>query len=274
MEFQEVESLWDLDYWKSSDWETVKGKLNGLDNSDDAYNPNRECLFDNLRVLKPQDIRVVICGQDPYPDRRFATGHAFSIPRVYAKDDFPSSLRIIFREMQSDLAIEYPSHGDLQGWVNQGVLLWNAIPTCLSGISRSHDWREYHSLTTEVLRKISEHGAVFVFLGAVAKSYITPSGLVDNPNCPTICTGHPSPRGNINSAFPFTGSRVFSTINEKLNSIGLEPIDWRLDARDRLAGDQTLEGDVHPRKSNRILPNITGTSCGALYDKRGVLVRE
>lgn len=279
---------WQLDYWKSKDWDTLKERLNGLDKSGVGYNPRRELLFDNLRSLSVEQVRVVICGQDPYPDCRYATGNAFSIPRAFEKGEFPSSLRVIFRELSEDLAIKYPTHGDLQRWVEQGVLLWNVIPTCTRGVSRSHDWREYHALTNEVFTKILEEGrgTVFCFLGAVARRYADTPGQ-DNPNFPVICTGHPSPRGNINSKTPFTGSRMFSLINANLNKIGLEPIDWRLDseavvtppvrrldARDQLLSDPQVDGHICLRKSNRVLPNITGESVGRLCDKRGICIRE
>lgn len=266
---------WGLDYWKSEDWKKVKERLNGLDKSGISVNPSRSVLFANLLDVPCEQVRVVICGQDPYPDRRFATGNAFSIPRKFQQNEFPSSLRVIFKELSTDLAIKYPTHGNLQGWVKQGILLWNAIPTCERGVSLSHDWREYHALTREVFSKIlgEGRGAVFCFLGAVARRYSDIPGQ-DNPNFPVICTGHPSPRGNINSQMPFTGSRLFSTVNNKLISIGLEPIDWRLDARNQLVGSPEVDGHVCVRSSTRVLGNITGTSLGSLYDKRGVLIRE
>lgn len=269
-----MDKPWGLKYWDSKDWETVKGKLNDLISSGTEFNPGFSNLFSSLRVLSKEDVKVVIVGQDPYPDSRFATGHAFSIPRQFTREEFPASLRVIFKELSSDLAIEYPTHGDLSGWVKQGVLLWNAIPTCERGISRSHGWREYYNLTTEVLRTVANQGAVFVFLGTAAQRYIKAAGLVDDGNCPVFTVGHPSPRGNSSAKNPFSGSRVFSTINKKLIDIGLEPIDWRLDARNQLLGSEEMEGDLHLRQSDRVLPNITGTSCGPLQDKRGVLIRE
>jgi uracil-DNA glycosylase len=275
-----MDKPWGLKYWDSKDWEIVKGKLDGYNivassgSNVCGFNPDRSVLFDSLRSQTPETIKVVIVGQDPYPDSRFATGHAFSIPRKYTREEFPASLKFIFKELSEDLAIEYPTHGDLSGWVKQGVLLWNAIPTCAAGVSRSHDWREYHALTIEVLRTVAKQGAVFAFLGAVAKAYVPLAGLVDDPNNPVLATGHPSPRGNINSAQSFSNSRLFSSINNRLVGLALEPIDWRLDARDQLIGSEEVEGDLHLRKSDRVLPNITGASCGPLQDKRGILVRE
>lgn len=259
---------WGLDYWDSKDWEIVREKLDGNQSSGIIINPSRDMLLDNLRSLSPSEVRVVLTGQDPYPDGRFATGHAFSIPRTFERSEFPSSLKVLFRELSEDLAIKYPTHGDLQGWVNQGVLLWNVIPTCTGGMSRSHDWREYHSLTTEIFRRILSDGSgcVFAFLGAVARRYEDIPGK-DNPNFPTIVVGHPSPRGNASAKQPFAGSRLFSTINAKLTSIGLEPIDWRLDARNQLIGDPEVARHVHLREGVRILPNTSGEPLGVVYDK-------
>lgn len=264
---------WKLNYWQSGEWQVVNERLKDLEKSGIAYNPKRSVLFDSLRVLPAGDVRVCIIGQDPYPDPRYATGLAFSIPN--GERNFPPTLKTIFNEYCSDLGYPVPGNGDLSRWSAQGVLLWNAIPTCRAGLSLSHDWTEYSWLTSEVVRKLSDRGVVFAFLGGVAKRFLENVDLTKNE---VILTSHPSPRGSRFSKNPFEGSRLFSTINDKLNSQGLEPIDWRLDdpsqSKRKGSSGKTLGGNNNHGVLPRILQNVTGASCGPLHDAGGVCIRE
>src|SRR3546814_11366404 len=73
--------------------------------------------FAALDATPPQDVRVVILGQDPYHGPGQAHGLCFSVqPGVRT----PPSLVNIYKEMQSDLGIPRASHGYLQHWASQG----------------------------------------------------------------------------------------------------------------------------------------------------------
>lgn len=223
---------WKLNYWQSGEWQVCNERLKELEKAGILYNPTRSELFRSLRLVPVGEVKVCIIGQDPYPDPAFATGVPFSIPAGVKPDQFPITLRNIFKEYCSDLGYPFPDNGDLHGWVTQGVLLWNAIPTCRSGQSLSHDWpgEEWKPLTKEIVEVLSTKGIVFCFLGAVAKRYLEYVDLTKNE---VILTSHPSPRASRFSKTPFEGSRLFSTINDKLISQGLDPIDWRLHVPDR-----------------------------------------
>lgn len=223
---------WKLNYWQTGEWQVVNERLHDMEKKHEVYNPSRRNLFKALQNLKPEDCKVVIVGQDPYPQSRYATGTAFSIPRDIEAADFPQTLNTIYKEYASDLHYPIPSHGDLGQWTGRGVLLWNAIPSCTKGRSLSHDWDEYSYLTKEIITKLSAQGGiVFAFLGAVARRYISDVDLTSNT---VLYTSHPSPRGSLNSRNPFLGSRIFTTINDKLADLGGQPIDWRLDdAKDK-----------------------------------------
>jgi uracil-DNA glycosylase len=265
---------WKLNYWQSGEWQVVNERLKKLEKSGVHFNPPRSELFGALRRTSDRDVKVVLLGQDPYPDHRFCTGLAFSIPEGIGPKAFPLTLQTIFKEYHADLRYPIPDKGDLSRWAAQGVLLWNAIPTCESGKSLSHDWTEYSQLTREVVERCSERGVVFAFLGSVARRYLEYVDLTKNE---VILTSHPSPRGIKFSKTPFEGSRLFSTINDKLNSQGLEPINWRLDGpepeKERSGADPTTGSDHHGVLP-RVLPNLTGASCGPLLDSRGICIRE
>lgn len=221
---------WDLDFFNSGEWQVCDERLKELERvhrpvGSDGYNPGRACLFKALRLIPEEKVRVAIIGQDPYPTSIFATGVAFSVPESIRAENYPPTLNLFLKEYSRDLGYDLPSSGNLEQWSKQGVLLWNAIPSCRSGSSMSHDWTEWSYLTHEIVRNLSQRGIVFAFLGAVAKRYLDEAHPSNNE---IIVTSHPSPRGNINSKNPFTGSRLFSTINDKLVSNGLEKVDWKL----------------------------------------------
>ncbi len=245
---------WGLDFWKSAEWQKCDERLKDMERNGVDYNPSRDLLFHSLSsVGGPEDVNVVLVGQDPYPVRTFATGLAFSIPSQYERKDFPPTLREIFGEYSRDLRYPIPSHGDLSRWVKQGVLLWNVVPVTRTGISLGCDWEEWRALNNEMFRLLSQKGIVFCFLGGVARSY---AGVISSNNR-VIQTSHPSPRGSLNSKTPFRGSRIFSTINRHLNELGLDPIDWRLDEATRPKAVQKTSMD-----GGSILPNITGVDLG------------
>jgi len=263
---------WKLNFWQSGEWQVCNERIKDMEKAGIKFNPTRELLFDALRRTQPGDVQVAIIGQDPYPQTQYATGRAFSIPSGIPPDQFPPTLRTIFNEYCSDLRYPFPRTGNLQRWTDQGVLLWNAIPIVRSGESLSCDWDEWSFLTREIIQRLSERGIVFAFLGAVAKRYL---GEVDLTKNEIILTSHPSPRGSRNSKTPFEGSRLFSTINDKLHAQGLEAIDWRLpDVSSPRQSNQTRErGSGLDGDSHRILDNITGANLGDVRDARGNVIR-
>ncbi len=248
----------DLKWWNSGERQVVEEKLHDLKREGVVFNPELVQLYKALRVTPESSVRVMVVGQDPYPDHSKATGVAFSIPRGVAQKDYPHTLKIILGEYCSDLGYDIPSHGDLQRWISQGTLLWNAIPSCQAGKPLSHDWDEWGYLTREIVGRLSSKGGVvFALLGGVAHRY---SECIDPVRNRVIRCSHPSPRGIRTSKTPFTGSRLFSTINAKLVEIGQGVIDWELK-------------DVPPRKGDiqdpgvgggKVLPNLTGANLGGL----------
>ena len=227
---------WDLNFFNSGEWQVCDERLKDLEKAShkirtdlydpgDGYNPGRSGLFKALRATPYRDVQVAIIGQDPYPDKRFATGLAFSIPDGFQQSEWPPTLTTLLKEYSTDLHRPIPSQGVLDRWAERGVLLWNAFPSCLPGKSLSHDWEEWTYLTREIVTKLSERGVVFALLGQVARSY---SEYIPLSNNRVVCTSHPSLRASRASRSPFVGSRLFSTINANLNDIALKPIDWDL----------------------------------------------
>ena len=82
--------------------------------------PSHENVFAALHLTPYADARVVILGQDPYHGPGQAHGLSFSVPMGV---DVPPSLRNIHQELQADLGIAPPGHGNLESWARHGVLL-------------------------------------------------------------------------------------------------------------------------------------------------------
>lgn len=224
---------WDqLDYWNSGEWQVVQERLDDIEKRGDLFNPRRELLFAALDATPYDKVKVAVYAQDPYPDRSLACGVALSVPNgtISEGQALPPTLDSLFNEYVSDLHYPYPIKTDLITWANRGVLLWNTIPSCAWQKSMSHDWPEWAELTKEITKRLSDKGdIVFVFMGSVAKRSIKD---VNKEHNTVIETAHPvaSVRyRNRNLLNPFSNSRIFSRINDRLCSVHKQsPINWKL----------------------------------------------
>lgn len=166
------------------------------------------------------DVRVLIVGQDPYPTPGHPVGLSFAVDR--AVRPLPRSLDNIYRELQSDLGIEPPSHGDLSAWADQGVLLLNRVLTVRAGASGSHRGKGWESVTDCAIDGLVRRGGplVAILWGRDAQALAPALGQT-----PIISSAHPSP---LSASRGFFGSRPFSQANDALIALGAQPVDWRL----------------------------------------------
>lgn len=221
----------DMDFWRSGENQVVQERLNDMDKmrkqGDDRgwYNPLRSDMYAAFDQTPLSKVKVAIFGQDPYPEPKYCTGVAFSVPEGIRK--FPPTLANIFKEYSDDLHLTTPSSGDLTPWCEQGVFLWNVTPILTKGyLPHAKDWPEWEDLNREIVTLLSSKSIVFVFLGRRAREL--EKYVVDGKNSRVISTSHPSPLGVTAGRNPFFGSRLFSSINGYLNEINNEVIDWRL----------------------------------------------
>ncbi len=165
--------------------------------------------------------RVVILGQDPYHGQGQAHGLCFSVqPGVTT----PPSLRNVFKELRADLGLEFPSHGNLSAWAQQGVLLLNTTLTVRAGEAASHVGRGWETFTDEVISLVNNKSerCVFLLWGASARKK---KSLITNPLHVILEAPHPSP---LSAHTGFFGSRPFSQANAALQDAGLPEIDWQI----------------------------------------------
>ena len=162
-----------------------------------------------LELTPPEDVRVVILGQDPYHGRGQAEGLAFSVAPGVA---LPPSLRNIFKELQRDLGTPPPQFpnpgGSLVKWATQGVLLLNTCLTVEEGQPASHAGRGWEVLTDAVIRHVSdgEKSVVFMLWGAHAQSK---RALIDIGRHKVLMSNHPSPLSALRPPVPFIGCGHF-----------------------------------------------------------------
>lgn len=175
-----------------------------------------------LRAFQqPMDaVKVLIVGQDPYPTPGHPIGLSFAVnPAVRP---LPRSLANIYRELESDLGIEAPEHGDLSAWAGQGVLLLNRVLTVEAGASGSHRNKGWEAVTNLAVRALAQRNRplVAILWGRDAQNLAPLLG-----DTPRIESAHPSP---LSAKRGFFGSRPFSTANRLLRDQGAAEIDWRL----------------------------------------------
>lgn len=184
--------------------------------------PSMHDIFNALKYTDYPDVKVVLLGQDPYHGKGQAHGLSFSVQKGVKQ---PPSLRNIFKELQDDLGITPPSHGCLESWAKNGVLLLNTVLTVREGQANSHKGHGWEILTDHIIQKLNEREEPMVFMlwGANAKSK---QALLNNPNHLVLTATHPSPLASKYGGF--FGCRHFSKANEFLTSHGVEPVDWRI----------------------------------------------
>jgi len=192
--------------------------------SQDVF-PPKEDVFSAFNMTGFREVKVVILGQDPYHDVGQAHGLCFSVNKGIK---IPPSLRNIYKELNSDLNCRIPSHGNLEKWAKQGVLMINAVLTVRAHEAASHSKIGWTLFTDQVITMLNERKDPLIFLlwGNYAR---TKKKLITNTRHIIIESAHPSP---LSASRGFFGSKPFSRINLELRAMGKDTIDWQIDDAD------------------------------------------
>lgn len=191
------------------------------------YYPLKKDLFRAFELTPLHRVRVVIIGQDPYPQvnpsngQPRAVGLSFSVAR---SDTIPSSLQNIFQELKNTVDdFVVPRHGDLTNWARQGVLLLNACLTVFPNQPGSHGdiWKGF---VIKVLGAIANQrpGTIYILWGNNAAAY---QGYLGD-RAIILTAAHPSGRSATKGFF---GCNHFNEVNKRLVKRGEPPINWNLD---------------------------------------------
>lgn len=184
--------------------------------------PPGKYIFAAFNYTPVDKVRVVIIGQDPYHGPGQAHGLCFSVPKGVA---IPPSLINIYKELENDLGIPIPSHGNLEKWASQGVLLLNATLTVRANLAASHQNKGWERFTDAAISGLSnlKSGLVFLLWGNYA---IGKQPLIDTTRNYVLKAPHPSP---LSASRGFFGCGHFSKTNKILRERGLEPINWSIE---------------------------------------------
>lgn len=209
--WQQLSPAWQI---ALANQKTAIEKIEDVLSRETQINPKMENIFRALGD-SPHDFRVVIVGQDPYPDPKLAIGYSFAIP---IGQKMPPSLRNISLEFESDVGKKLPS--DLTNWASNGVLLLNRVLTCRSGESLSHEKIGWQKITDQIIHAVTEFNprTVGILWGNYAKqveNFFDPSQV--------ITSVHPS---GLSAHRGFFGSKPFSRTNQLLLNTKQKPIEW------------------------------------------------
>jgi uracil-DNA glycosylase len=212
------EALWDA--FQLPSFVSLKTFLLEERTNHNVYPPGPQ-IFNAFNRTPLHKVKVVILGQDPYHGPGQAHGLCFSVPYGVKP---PPSLVNIFKELQKDLGIKIPDHGNLESWTDQGVMLLNATLTVRANSAGSHQKRGWEEFTDYVIRTISEKRdhVVFLLWGRYAQAK---EALVDGSRHLILKSAHPSPLSAHNGFF---GCKHFSKTNNYLKECGLDEIDWQI----------------------------------------------
>jgi uracil-DNA glycosylase len=185
--------------------------------------PPRGSRLRALELTPLDQVKVVILGQDPYHGPGQAHGLAFSVPDGVK---VPPSLANIYKELESDLGVKVPPHGNLESWAEQGVLLLNTSLTVEAGQAGSHQNKGWEAITDAAVAAVAkrEEPSVFILWGSHArKKAMRIPELADNGRHLVLTSPHPSP---LSAHAGFFGSKPFSKANAFLTAHGRGAIDW------------------------------------------------
>ena len=181
--------------------------------------PKGSEYFEALNLTSFDKVKVLILGQDPYHGYGQAHGLCFS---VRPDTKIPPSLKNIYKELKSDLGIPIASHGFLQSWAKQGVLLLNSTLTVEAGKPGSHKEKGWERLTDKIIELLNEKrkNLVFILWGRFAREK---ASFVDHSKHCVLTAPHPSP---FSADRGFFGCQHFSKANHYLKSKGIKEMDW------------------------------------------------
>lgn len=183
--------------------------------------PPGKFIFNAFNTTPYDKAKIVILGQDPYHGAGQAHGLCFSVQKGVPP---PPSLINIFKELQDDIGITIPHHGDLTAWAEQGVFLLNASLTVRAGEPMSHAKIGWATFTDSVIQKISaqKKNVVFLLWGKFAQEKRL---LIDEAKHLILRAAHPSP---LSAHAGFFGCKHFSKANTYLIKHKIDPVDWQL----------------------------------------------
>jgi uracil-DNA glycosylase len=189
--------------------------------------PKPENIFRAYELCDPDDVKVVIVGQDPYPNE-----HAHGLSFSTTQSRRPVSLHYIFKEICSCYP-EYEIERDfltnnLTSWARQGVFLLNSVLTVREKESNSHKGKGWEEFTQATIKALFDNKIPKVFILWGKEAQATFANAVPKPVTyphQILFAGHPAAAAYGKDVF--SGNRHFYTANEWLKMQNRQPITWK-----------------------------------------------
>ena len=215
---------WQADLSSEFDLDYMQNLIKFLQAEKDQHKiiyPDSSDWFHAIEATALDEVKVVILGQDPYHQPNQAHGLCFSVlPEIKV----PPSLVNIYKELNSDLGVEPASHGYLEAWAQQGVLLLNAVLTVEDSNANAHQGQGWEQFTDKIISIVNERceNVVFMLWGSYAQKK---GAMIDSSRHCVLKAPHPSP---LSAYRGFFGCQHFSKANEYLIKHNKAAIDWQL----------------------------------------------
>lgn len=224
MEEIKIPNDWE-EYFLDLNINDIYQKIKNKSELNDIY-PDKNQILNAFNLCKLNNLKVIIIGQDPYHNPGQANGLSFSVNKNIR---IPPSLKNIFKELNNDLNINIPEHGDLTNWAKQGILLLNNVLTVYKNEPNNKIHKIWNNITDNLIKNISikNKNLVFILWGNNAQKKIKYIENIKINNHLILKGGHPSPL-NRNIKNNFFGQKFFSKTNQFLIDNEKEIIDWNL----------------------------------------------
>ena len=209
-------------YIQSSDFDKILSELYNLRETGKRFTPPLKQVFRAFEECPADNLKVIMIGQDPYPQIGVADGLAFSCGNTLKPQP---SLKNIFEAVEKTIHQEWPTYQDpnLTRWANQGVLLLNRALTCeIDKVGSHYDiWNDFLMYVLDIINFTSS-GIIFVLLGAKAQELETLIG----PNHYIIKASHPASAAYTKTTWDCND--LFNKVNEIIekNNGPTFKIDW------------------------------------------------
>lgn len=188
--------------------------------------PTIDSVFRAMYAVEPRNIKVVILGQDPAPQKGQATGLSFSLKPGVPPSTTPSVQRVMLEAENEGYCMDM-KNGDLSTWAESGALMLNTALTLPCPISSNVCSIGGH---LPLWTNFSRHLIEFIETQPQAISYIlwgskavALKSMIRSPTHITLIGGHPSPEAPGENFFC---KNYFKNANKWLTKHGRTEIIW------------------------------------------------
>ena len=219
------------DFSISESWDIILEQC-GLELADNIFReatkqfltPKKDDIFNAFKLTEFKDIKVLILGQDPYPNPEHAHGLAFSSNA----EKCPASLKNVFKVINKNFKSQFVFKSwNLTSWAKQGVFLLNTSLTFYDEKSQNKNLKLWKPFIDLILDKLSKRKCPLVVMLWGNKAQERGFDVFSNKdNILVLTSTHPSPLGASKGDKPFMECNHFKSCNEFLKIHNLQEINW------------------------------------------------